>query len=172
MTTILREGRNVPLARIAAEAGVGIGTLYRHYPSRDALLDALTLRSFRLLLELAQTAERRDGTALDGLDWWWNQVIELRDQLVLPFGGAPTATSLPVRTEQARLHESLQRLLAQGQRDGSIRADVSTRDLIIFGAMLVASLPGAVDWTVTARRQKDIYLDGLAAVRDPPGRNE
>lgn len=162
VTTILREGRNVPLARIAAEAGVGIGTLYRHYPSRAALLDALTLRSFRLLFELAQAAERRDGPALAGLDWWWDRVIELRDQLVLPLGGAPVSTSPPVRAEQSRLHESLQRLLARGQREGSIRADVSTRDLIIFGAMLVAPLPGALDWAQTARRQKEIHLDGLA----------
>jgi AcrR family transcriptional regulator len=40
---------------IAAAAGVGIGTLYRRYPNREALLGALTLRAFRLVLECAET---------------------------------------------------------------------------------------------------------------------
>jgi AcrR family transcriptional regulator len=45
------------MATIAAEAGVGVGTLYRRYPNRKALLDALTHRAFELLLEQARTAE-------------------------------------------------------------------------------------------------------------------
>jgi len=60
----LREGYHVPMATIAAEAGVGVGTLYRRYPSRDALLEALTLRSFQLLVALAEEAEVREGDAL------------------------------------------------------------------------------------------------------------
>ena len=45
-TAVRRDGERVPMATIAEAAGVGIGTLYRHYPTRPALLAALTLRSF------------------------------------------------------------------------------------------------------------------------------
>ena len=50
---VRRDGERVPMARIADEAGVGIGTLYHHYPTRSALLAALTLRSFNLVLQHA-----------------------------------------------------------------------------------------------------------------------
>lgn len=161
VTAMLREGRHVPMATIAAEAGVGVATLYRRYPNRDALLEALTHRAFELLVEVAHAAETRDETALSCLSWWWDQVIDQRDQLVLPFSGGPPVTSPQTQAVQSQLHHSLHRLLERGQRDGSIRDDITTRDLIIFGAMLVAPLPGATDWDHTARRQKQIYLDGL-----------
>jgi AcrR family transcriptional regulator len=44
VTAVLREGRQVPMGTIAADAGVGIGTLYRRYPNREALLEAPDLR--------------------------------------------------------------------------------------------------------------------------------
>src|SRR3954452_4119446 len=157
----LREGHHVPMATIAAEAGVGVGTLYRRYPSRDALLEALTLRSFRLLVALAEEAEGQEGDALVRLDRYWDRVIDERDQLVLPLHGGPPVTADDVRAERTRLHACLRRLLDAGCRDGSIRADVDTTDIVLFGAMLVAPLPGASDWDAVARRQKAIHLDGL-----------
>lgn len=163
VTAVLREGPLVPMATIAADAGLGVGTLYRRYPNREALLAALTHRSFELLLEIALAAERREGTALSGLSWWWDRVINEHDQLVLPLHGGPPVMSAETLAVQAQLHQSLTRLLKSGQLEGSIRDDVTTRDLILFGAMLVTPLPGAKDWTRTARRQKEIYLDGLAA---------
>ena len=60
---VRRDGEKVPMATIAEEAGVGIGTVYRHYPTRPALLAALTLRSFHLVLERARTAAQSDEPA-------------------------------------------------------------------------------------------------------------
>ena len=57
-----REGPRVPMATIAADAGVGIGTLYRHFPSREDLLDYLTHVSFEQVLDNAQAAERGAGS--------------------------------------------------------------------------------------------------------------
>jgi AcrR family transcriptional regulator len=162
VTAVLRQGPQVPMATIAAEAGVGVATLYRRYPNREALLDALTHRAFKLLLEQARAAEAREETVLACLSWWWDRVIDQRDQLVLPLGGGPPITSTQTLAVQSQLHQSLQRLLQRGQREGSIRDDITTRDVVIFGAMLIAPLPGAEDWNHTARRQKQIYLDGLS----------
>lgn len=168
LRVFLREGRHAPMAEIAAEAGVGVGTLYRRYPSRDALLEALTHRSFRLLARLSEDAETRRGDAVARLDWWWDRVIDQRDQLVLPLHGGPPIISDHVRAEQARLHASLQRLLDIGRREGRIRDDVDIQDVILFGAMLITPLSGAPEWDAIARRQKAIHIDGLT-VRLPHG---
>lgn len=162
VTAVLREGPQVPMATIAAEAGVGVGTLYRRYPNREALLDALTHRCFELVLQQARAAQAREGTALACLSWFWERMIDQRDQLVLPLVGGPPVTSTQTLTVQSQLHQCLQHLLERGQREGSIRGDIVTRDVIIFGAMLVTPLPGAEGWSPTARRQKEIYLDGLS----------
>ena len=60
---VRRDGETVPMATIADEAGVGIGTLYRHYPTRPALLTALTFRSFQLVLRHARAAALSDAPA-------------------------------------------------------------------------------------------------------------
>jgi AcrR family transcriptional regulator len=119
VTAILREGRQVPMATITAEAGVGVATLYLRYPHREALLDALTHHAFELLLEQARAAEAREDTALARLSWWWDRVIDQRDQLVLPLGGGPPVTSTQTLAVQSQLHQSLQHLLERGHRDGA-----------------------------------------------------
>ena len=146
----LHEGYHVPMATIAAEAGVGVGTLYRRYPSRVALLEALTHRSFRLLVALAEEAEARAGEALARLDWYWDRVIDQRDQLVLPLHGGPPVAADHVRAERARLHACLRRLLDAGCRDGSLRDDVGTDDIILFGGAPRFLLPGASNWDAVA----------------------
>lgn len=165
VTAIGRAGPHVAMSSIAAEAGVGVGTLYRRYPNREALLDALTVRSFELLLAVFLAAEGRRNTALSSLGWWWDEVIDHRHQLILPLGGGRADLSHEALAVRSDLHDGLRRLLERGQREGSIRDDVTITDLILFGAMLVSPSPGASDWTRIARRQKDIYLDGLAQTR-------
>lgn len=163
VTAVLREGRQVPMAKIAADAGVGVATLYRRYPTREALLDALTERSFLQVLAAAEQAAAREGTPITSLDWFLERTIEHRDQLVLPLHGGPSELSTASHLARARVHEALGRLLRRGHEDGSIRHDVSTRDVVTFGAMLAQPLSGTPDWGLTARRQKTIFLAGVAA---------
>lgn len=163
ITAMAREGRNVPMATIAGEAGVGVATLYRRYPNRDALLEALTLRSFQLLLDLAHSLEAREASVLQRLGWWWYSHLDNRDQLVLPLGGGPMPRGPEVSKVRLALHALLDEWVVTGRREGSIRDDVTTLDLIIFGAMLVTPLPGGLDWDHVATRQLELHLHGVAA---------
>lgn len=168
VTTMLRHGRQVPMATIAEEAGVGVGTLYRRYATREALLEALTERSFRLVLAAAQDAAERGGSGLDGIGRFIDRTVDHRAELVLPLHSGPGDLPPVTAAVQAEVHRTIALLLARGRADDSIRDDVTTSDVVIFGAMLAQPLAPA--WSRLARRQKTLFLRGLApVVVDPPG---
>jgi AcrR family transcriptional regulator len=166
VTAILREGRHVPMGTIAADAGVGIGTLYRRYPNREALLEALTLRAFRLVLECAENAENLHQPGRATLSSYLDAVISHADQLVLPLHGGPIPTATETLAARSSVHQALQRILDRGQRDGTIRADATTRDIITLTALLAQRLPNDNGPDQAPRRLKAFFLDGLA----PPAR--
>jgi AcrR family transcriptional regulator len=160
-SAIRREGAGVPLAKIAADAGVGVATLYRRYPSRQALLAALTHRSFQMVLDAAQRAVDSESTALSSLRQFIDQTIEHGADLVLPLHGGPIPLDEETIVLRTQVHDALEAVLRRGRHDGSIRPDVTAFDVIIFGALLAQPLPNVRNWKLTARRQADIYLDGL-----------
>jgi AcrR family transcriptional regulator len=160
---VRREGAGVPMATIAADAGVGVGTVYRHFPSRDALLAALTRRSFHLVLGAARRAENLDGSGIDAVRSFLDQTIEHGPDLVLPMHGGPPVTDQATEALRDDVHRTIDSLLDRGRRDGTIRADVTTADIVIFGALLAQPLPHVENWKLAARREAAIYLAGLAA---------
>jgi AcrR family transcriptional regulator len=164
---VRRDGERVPMATIADEAGVGIGTLYRHYRTRPALLAALTLRSFHLVLQHARTAALSDDPAPTALAQFFEQTIAARHELILPLHGGPVIHDEKIVALQTAIRNLLEQVLARGRRDRIIRPDASPIDIIITGAMLAQPLPHAADWDQLARRQARIFVAGLAAT-DPP----
>ena len=171
---VRRDGERVPMATIAQEAGVGNGTVYRHYPTRAALLAALTLRSFHLVLEHARTAAQSDDPAPTALTRFLEQTIAARDEFILPLHGGPVIQDEKIVALQSEIRNLLEQVLARGRCDGIIRPDATSEDIIITGAMLAQPLPHAADWDQLARRQARIFIAGLAATvqsfpaRDPP----
>ena len=166
VTAVLREGPQVPMRTIAAAAGVGIGTLYRRYPNREALLEALTLRAFRLVLECAENAENLSEPGLVTLSSFLDCVISHADQLILPLHGGPIPVDPETLAARSTVHQALQRILDRGWRDGTIRADVTARDVIVLTALLAQQLPDNRGPDQAPRRLKAFFLDGLA----PPPR--
>ena len=161
-TAVRRDGERVPMATIAAEAGVGIGTLYRHYPTRPALLEALTLRSFDLVLKHARTAALGDQPAPIALTQFLEQTIAAHDQFVLPLHGGPVIHDDKITALQHEIRNLLEQVLARGRRERTIRPDATPNDIILTGAMLAQPLPHTSDWDQLARRQAMIFVAGLA----------
>jgi AcrR family transcriptional regulator len=164
---VRREGTAVPMAVIAADAGVGVGTVYRHFPSREALLGALTHRSFQLVLDVAGSAAETDQPGIAAVRDFLDQTVEHGPDLVLPLHGGPPLIDPDTVAIQAEVHRRLGALLRRGQRDGTIRHGLRAADLVIFGALLAQQLPHAPDWNRTARRLVDIYLAGMAPTTQP-----
>lgn len=159
---VKREGEKVPLATIAEDAGVGVATLYRHYPTRETLLAALSHRSFVLVLELARRVAGAEKPGIESIRDFLEQTIAHRDDLILPLHGGPVFLDQETASLRAEIRVHLTAVLRRGQRDGTVKSDVTAEDIIITGAMISQPLAHAADWDRIARRQARIYIDGLA----------
>ena len=156
-----REGSHVPLATIAADAGVGIGTLYRHFPAREDLLSSLTHRSFERVLSNVQAAESDGTTAIDALRRFIEAAIAQRNELVLPLHGGPPVTAPETLAVRRQVHRAVQRIIDRGRTDGTISQDVTPSDIVIFGAMLAQPRQHDPEWDATCNRLLATYLNGL-----------
>jgi AcrR family transcriptional regulator len=175
---VIREGPTVTLELVAAEADLGIATLYRHFPSRDELFAAVVHRSYEQIAELALKAQRSRASAPDALRTFLTRIIASRDRLALPMLGAPQPQ--PPRTETALLGQqildSTDDIVQRGIAKGTIRADATVIDVMIAMTMLAHAQLPARAWRTVAGRLATIFVDGLRpselATPIPPGLTE
>jgi AcrR family transcriptional regulator len=158
---MLREGKAVPLASIAKEANVGVATLYRSYPNRESLLEALQLRALRLVVDLLTQINQTDKPGSEAIREFFARTVEHGNQLVLPYHGAPPSKSPEAIELGKELVRQARAMLERGLRDGTVRSDLTTRDFIIFGALIAQPLPTVDNWTETAARQIDLFMDAI-----------
>jgi AcrR family transcriptional regulator len=156
-----REGLRVPMGTIAADAGVGIGTLYRHFPTRDDLVSYLTHRSFEQVLANARAAESEGATPTDCLRLFVHSAISQRDELVLPLHGGPPIASAATAAVRDEIHRIVQRIVERGVADHTLRPDLTPREIVAFGALLAQPRPIDTDWDDTCRGVLETYLRGL-----------
>lgn len=159
----LAEGRAVPMAQIAADAGVGIGTLYRRYPTREALLEAMAVRAYRLVLAEAEDALVSGESGLDAVGRFLRQTFTHRDELVLPLHGAPMMEGTESAELRARMQRTMAAVLRRGHEDGTVRADVDAGVVVRFGAMLAQPMTHVPAWEEAAAEQRAVFLRGIAA---------
>lgn len=171
VSAIHREGPAVPMATIARDAGVGVGTLYRHFPSRDELFEELTHRSFLLMLHRVTEAASAPVPATDVVRAFLTGVIADRDRMLLPSTGGPAVDSDRIRAVQRELHAAIESVLTRGRADGSVRRTVDVWDVAWLGATLAQ--PGRPDpgWSQTTGRLLETYLAGLGVDGAVPSRH-
>lgn len=119
------------LNEVARAAGVGVGTVYRHFPTVDALVEALTAGTVQRALDAARTAVRTDdaGAAFDGF-------LSTMLDLLLSDDGlqhvllAADGSSTEVGAAKAELTQTAVTLLARAQRAGAVRTEVTLDQLM------------------------------------------
>jgi AcrR family transcriptional regulator len=156
------DGPDVALETIARSAGVGIGTLYRHFPTREALVEAAYRSELDRLCDSAEellAAGEPDRALRAWMDRFVDYLATKRGmaealRMVIVSGGDPFAHS------RERLTDALTMLLDAGIRGGSLRADVPVLDLLtgLNGVALATGSPGQRD---QADRLLDLMMDGL-----------
>jgi AcrR family transcriptional regulator len=153
---------DTPLEDIARQAGVGIGTLYRHFPNREALIQAVYQTELERLLEAALTLAR-ELPPFEALAAWLEEFI---DYVATKRGlGSALSVVVTARPELAevtrtRLIAAMDMLVERAAASGAIRNDLRGEDL--FGAMSgICAAYRQPDWQDQARRLVGLLLDGL-----------
>ena len=155
-------GPDVSLDEIARRAGVGIGTLYRHFPTRDAIVEAVYRREVQ---QLADAATRLLGALPPGeaLHEWMRLFVDYvatKKVIASALGSIAGGVSELYASSGARITGAVSLLVERARNCGDIRPDVDPSDLLraLVGFTYGNAGPG---WEASARRLIDILMDGL-----------
>ena len=161
-----RFGADASLDEIARQSGVGAGTLYRHFPSRDALIEAV----YRTEVEKLAMAARRfaeEMPPIEALRAWMLLFVDhiAAKQIIAPalnsvVGGA----SKLYEGSRGQVRGAIELLVKRAMKSGDIRRDFDPFDLLraLIGVSHIDSDP---DWKRSARRLVDILIAGAQAAK-------
>lgn len=163
------EGLSVSLDDIARRAGVGAGTLYRHFPTKEALFEAVVHERLRSLVDQARALGGADdpGAALFEILGRVVADAAAKSDLVDALAGAGIEVRTTVAATAADLRHEVGHLLTRAQAAGTVRGDIDTADLMaVLGGVLLA-LRHPANKGVDPGRPLAILLDGLRAAPRP-----
>src|ERR1700689_2750428 len=155
-------GPDSSLEAVARAAGVGIGPLYRHFPTREALFEAVYRHEVQQLADLAEHL-RRKKRPIEALRQWMHSIVKF----VATKKGMSSALALAIAKDSDLVSDSSDRLtraigslLDQAIEAGEIRGDVSAEDLLrtVVGICYTHDQPG---WQKNVLRLLDVFIDGL-----------
>ncbi|WP_338034693.1 helix-turn-helix domain-containing protein [Jiella avicenniae] len=169
---VFREtGGEGTLEAVARRADVGIGTLYRHFPTREALFQAVYRREIDQLAALALKLESSDD-AVAGLRDFLHALVGMvatKKGMGKALAVAIDGSSEIACYSYATLSVAMERLHAAAAAGGRLRADVSAEDMLqtVIGMCLARRED---HWEPTVLRMVDVFMDGLR--REPPMQDE
>jgi len=157
-----RDGVDASLERIAKEAGVGVGTLYRHFPNRDALMEAVYRHNLDQLIADADDL-LANKPPIEALEEWmlrFPAYVATKKGLAAHLKTVVSADSDLFTSSQSRMRETMQKMLDAAAADGGIRADIDPGDVIraLAGVCMTSDMSNAPDQTC---RLAGLLMDGL-----------
>jgi AcrR family transcriptional regulator len=158
-------GADLPMEEIARSAGVGIGTVYRHFPNKEALLDALLAEQLTLFVERTRAALAKDdaweafrdmvreGAAAQAEDVAYCELVMARK---------PLSRSETVAALRDELDAETGKLLRRAKDEGGMREDFTREDMPVLFASIAGAIRSSRD-EAAWKRQVEFALDGLRA---------
>jgi AcrR family transcriptional regulator len=161
-----RSGANASLDDIAKEAGVGAGTLYRHFPTRDALIEAV----YRTEVEKLAAAERKFAETMPPIEALRSWMLLFIDHIAAKHIIAPAlnayvgGASKLYEGSRPLIQGAIESLVKRAIKCGDVRKDLDPFDLLraLIGVSHVSSIP---DWQQSARRLVDILIIGSRPIK-------
>src|SRR6266550_8293594 len=165
-------GPEASLEAVARRAGVGIGTLYRHFPTREALYEALYRREVEQLAELAKHLVETKVAPVEALRSWLRAGVEFiatKKGMAAALAMAAHGSSELVAYSLDRLTRAVGKLLQRAAAAGEVRADIDPEDL--FRALVgMCYAHDGTAWQAKVLRLVDVFIDGLR--RQPDKRHD
>jgi AcrR family transcriptional regulator len=156
-------GPEASLEAVAGRAGVGIGTLYRHFPTREALYEAVYRREVEQLVELGKHFVETEIAPVEGLRRWLRAGVEfmatkkgMAAALATAARGSPELVAYSLNRLTRAVGELLQRAAAAGE----VRADIDPEDLLRALVGMCYAHDGT-GWQPKVLRLVDVFIDGL-----------
>jgi AcrR family transcriptional regulator len=155
-------GLDVSLEEIARRARVGIGTLYRHFPSREAVVEAVYRREVEQLAEAVPDLLKSSPPA-EALHKWMHLFVDYiaTKRVIAPSLGVATGATSALRANSTELiTRAIATLVKRAAESGEVRKDIAPSDLL---RAIVGVSYGNPDqaWEASARRLIDLLMDGL-----------
>jgi AcrR family transcriptional regulator len=157
-----REGPHAQMDDIAAHAGVGIGTVYRHFPTKEALLTAMVRERFQEFAEIAKIAEEIHDprTSLESVIFTSSEAVEGDSGFQLAMMGSNELEWEGIEEDKAALSEVVSRIIARAAAAGVIREGFTFEDFGMMMCGITATMyyqPGSANW----RRHAELILHGV-----------
>ncbi|EPD57816.1 TetR/AcrR family transcriptional regulator [Streptomyces sp. HGB0020] len=160
---IMARGRSVEMDEIAREAGVAVGTIYRHFPAKNQLLESILTQ---LGQEISATHSEAVSRVTSGRSNGWTElagllrraVVDIKEERLLRELTPADGPCLPHEV-QSQAETTIDFLVSAAHEDGVLRADVTANDLIL----LLANSPGTQTPPVDRERWLTLALRALAA---------
>jgi AcrR family transcriptional regulator len=161
-TAFAQVGLEVSLEEIARRAGVGIGTLYRHFPSREAVVEAVFRHEVEQLAEAVPRLLESSPPA-EALHQWMHLFVDYiaTKRLIAPSLSAAVARTPSLYTSSTELiMQAISTLVKRAVESGAVREDIDPGDLL-RGMVGVSYGNTDPSWEASARRLIDLLMDGL-----------
>jgi AcrR family transcriptional regulator len=158
-----RLGRDAQMEDIAAHCGLGMGTLYRHFPSKQALLTAMVRERFKGMAGLARAAEQvaDPGEAFETILRSYLEAADGDASFQLALMGSGDLEWEGVEQQKTEFTEIVTRIIGRATAAGQLRSDFTFGDFRVLARGVMATMyfrhGGNADW----RRHLDLVLDGL-----------
>jgi AcrR family transcriptional regulator len=156
-------GPDASLEAVAERAGVGIGTLYRHFPTREALFEAVYRHEVDQLGELAEQLGR-EAAPVEALRRWLHanvRLIATKKGMLAALALATHGPSELYAYSFERLTTAIRSLLDRAIAAGEMRADITPEELLQALVGMCYNMYNKPDWQTTVLRLIDIFVDGL-----------
>jgi AcrR family transcriptional regulator len=156
-------GREAQMEEIAAHCGLGVGTLYRHFPSKQALLTAMVRERFRGMAELGRAAKQISdpGEAFEALLRSYLEAAEGDASFQLALMGSGDVEWEGIRQQKAEFAEIVSDIIDRAVAAGAVRRDLTYADFPLLARGVMSTMyfkaAGNSDW----RRHLELTLDGV-----------
>lgn len=154
-----QRGDNVQMEEIAARAGLGVGTLYRHFADKQALLAAIIGRRFQAMTTVARSADELEdpAAAFDALLVGYLESAAPDAAFRFAILGPEEPAWADIQAEKVAFAAIVDRIVRRAVAAGLLRADFGADDFVLITRGAMANMSGGADW----RRHLALQLDGI-----------